>query len=55
LVATRVGPLTLVVTLSSLYPASTVLLARVLLHERLAARQWAGVLLAFAAILLIVA
>jgi drug/metabolite transporter (DMT)-like permease len=54
LLASRRGPLTLVVTLSSLYPASTVLLARYLLHERLNARQWAGVALALIAILMIV-
>ena len=54
LLASRQGPLTLVVTLSSLYPASTVLLARFLLHERLTSRQWVGVVLALAAIVMIV-
>src|SRR5687768_12697732 len=34
-VATRQGPLSVVVTLSSLYPASTVILARIVLGERL--------------------
>jgi drug/metabolite transporter (DMT)-like permease len=54
LLATRQGQLSLVVTLSSLYPASTVLLARVLLGERLNARQLGGVGCALAAIALIV-
>ncbi len=54
LLATREGQLSLVVTLSSLYPASTVLLARVLLGERLNARQLGGVGCALAAIVLIV-
>ena len=53
LLATRVGPLTLVVTLSSLYPASTVLLARVVLHERITRRQWAGIACALVAIIAI--
>jgi uncharacterized membrane protein len=54
LLASRRGPLTLVVTLSSLYPASTVLLARVVLGERITAHQWVGVLCALAAIVAIV-
>ena len=54
LLASRVGPLSLMVTLASLYPASTVLLARVILNERLNSRQIAGVACALAAILLIV-
>jgi drug/metabolite transporter (DMT)-like permease len=54
LLAARDGPLSLVVTLSSLYPASTVLLARVVLGERLNARQVGGVVCALAAIVLIV-
>lgn len=54
LVATRYGPLSIVVTLSSLYPASTVLLARIVLGERLNARQIAGIICALAAVTLIV-
>ncbi len=54
LLASRVGPLSLMVTLASLYPASTVLLARVILNERLNPRQIAGVACALVAILLIV-
>ena len=54
LLAARVGPLSIVVTLSSLYPASTVLLARVVLGERLNLWQVSGVGCALAAVLLIV-
>jgi drug/metabolite transporter (DMT)-like permease len=54
LLAAREGPLSLVVTLSSLYPASTVLLARVVLGERLNTRQIGGVVCALGAIVLIV-
>jgi drug/metabolite transporter (DMT)-like permease len=54
LVASRSGPLSVVVTLASLYPASTVLLARLILHERLSARQWVGVACALVAVAVIV-
>lgn len=54
LLAARLGPLSVVVTLSSLYPASTVLLARVVLRERLNAWQIVGVVAALTAIVLIV-
>ena len=54
LLASRYGPLSIVVTLSSLYPASTVLLARTVLGERLSAIQIAGIVCALAAVVLIV-
>ncbi len=54
LVASRSGPLSVVVTLASLYPASTVLLAWLVLHERLSARQWVGVACALVAVTVIV-
>jgi drug/metabolite transporter (DMT)-like permease len=54
LLATRHGQLSVVVTLSSLYPASTVLLARTVLGERLSWLQTTGVVCAFIAVVLIV-
>lgn len=54
LLATRYGPLSLVATLASLYPASTVVLARVTLGERLTREQTVGVVCAIAAVVLIV-
>ena len=54
LLASRTGPLTLAVTLCSLYPASTVILAWMILGERLKAMQWVGVLCSLVAIVMIV-
>jgi drug/metabolite transporter (DMT)-like permease len=53
LLATHNGPLTVVVTLASLYPASTVVLAIVVLRERLGVLQGAGIGCALIAVLLI--
>jgi drug/metabolite transporter (DMT)-like permease len=53
LLASRQGLLALVGVLSSLYPASTVLLARVVLKERLLGVQVAGLVLAGTGVVLI--
>jgi drug/metabolite transporter (DMT)-like permease len=55
LVATRSGLLSLVGVISALYPASTIVLARLLLHERLSRAQVAGLCLAGVAMVLIAA
>jgi drug/metabolite transporter (DMT)-like permease len=55
LLASRLGSLPVVVTLSSLYPASTVVLARLVLGERLHRTQTIGMLCALIAVALIVA
>ena len=54
MIAARIGPLSIVVTLASLYPASTVLLARFVLAEHLSRLQIAGLVCALAAVTLIV-
>jgi drug/metabolite transporter (DMT)-like permease len=53
--ASREGLLSLVAVLGSLYPVSTVLLARIVLHERLARLQAVGVAAAFVGVALIAA
>ena len=55
LLAVREGLLSLVAVLSSLYPAATVVLARVVLHERLEPAQLAGLGLGLAGVTLIAA
>lgn len=55
MIAARIGPLSIVVTLASLYPASTVILARVILKEHLSRAQLAGIGFALLAVVLIVA
>ena len=54
LIRLRIGALSGVVTLASLYPASTVLLARFLLGERLNRVQIVGIACALVAVMLIV-
>ena len=55
LLATRRGLLSLVAVLTSMYPASTVLLARVVLHERLTAVRVIGLVTAAVGVALIAA
>lgn len=53
LLATRRGLLTLVAVIASLYPASTLLLARIFLGERMAGLQQVGAVLAVLAVVLV--
>ncbi len=54
MLAARIGPLSIVVTLVSLYPAGTVILAHFVLGERLSFVQNAGIACALVAVILIV-
>jgi drug/metabolite transporter (DMT)-like permease len=54
LLSSRTTTLAVVATLTSFYPASTVVLARIVLHERLRPLQLAGLALSAVAVLLIV-
>jgi bacterial/archaeal transporter family protein len=53
--AVSTGPVTLVATLSALYPAISVLLAVAFLHESITLRQGFGIALALASVILVAA
>jgi uncharacterized membrane protein len=53
LLAAQLTRLDLAAVLASMYPASTVVLSRVILHENISRRQWAGGVMCLAAVALI--
>lgn len=53
LLATRAGLLSVVAVITSMYPAVTVAMARLVLRERIAARQFAGLVVAAISVVLI--
>ncbi|MDQ4005382.1 MAG: EamA family transporter, partial [Actinomycetota bacterium] len=53
LLGTRLGLLSVVVVLTSLYPATTVILARLLLKERIGRAQLVGLVLAAIGVVLL--
>ena len=55
LVAVSRGPVSLISPITALYPVITILLAMVFLGETLVVRQWVGIGMALAAVLLIAA
>jgi drug/metabolite transporter (DMT)-like permease len=54
LLATNFTRLDIAALLSSFYPAGTVLLAGIILKEKVSPTQWAGMILCFLALILII-